>query len=96
MSLLHEVTLERLWSKYESRFGAPPPITNAGFDEAISLIRDQLKGLPADEEGSIDRAICGAPIGSYPSLADLGQQFSEINRPESIGAEHPRTESDRP
>lgn len=47
MSLLQEAILERLWSRYESRFGAPPPISNADFDEAIALIREKLAEVPA-------------------------------------------------
>ena len=52
MSLLQEATLERLWSKYESRFGAPPPILNAGLDEAISLLREKLAETTAGESGA--------------------------------------------
>lgn len=52
MSLLQEATLERLWSKYESRFGAPPPIRNAGLDEAISLLREKLAETPAGGSGT--------------------------------------------
>lgn len=42
MDLLQEATLDRLWTKYESRFGHPPPIGVAGFEETIAVLR---KGL---------------------------------------------------
>lgn len=82
MSLLHEVTLERLWSKYENRFGAPPPISNAGFDEAISLIREQLDGSSVEED---DTAIFGDPAGTCARLAGLDQQIAEAYRTETMG-----------
>ena len=42
MTLLQEATLDRLWAKYEHRFGQPPPIESAGFDEAIAVLRKEL------------------------------------------------------
>ena len=39
MSLLQETVLDRLWTKYEHRFGHPPPIASATFEEAIAEIR---------------------------------------------------------
>jgi hypothetical protein len=42
MSLLQEATLDRLWAKYEHRFGHPPPIDSADFEEAIAIIRKEL------------------------------------------------------
>ena len=39
MSLLQQTVLDRLWTKYEHRFGHPPPIASATFEEAISEIR---------------------------------------------------------
>ena len=79
MSLLHEVTLERLWSNYETRFGAPPPISNAGFDEAISLIREQLDkpSIEEDEPFGFDD-----PAETYGVLAGLDQQVAESYRTE--------------
>lgn len=42
MTLLQEATLDRLWSKYEHRFGHPPPIGSADIDDAIALLRKEL------------------------------------------------------
>lgn len=42
MSLLQEITLDRLWSHYRARFGHPPPIQSADIDQAIALIRRDL------------------------------------------------------
>lgn len=42
MTLLQEATLDKLWAKYEHRFGHPPPIGSAGFEEAIALLRREL------------------------------------------------------
>ncbi len=42
MSLLQAATLDRLWAKYELRFGHPPPIDSADFDEAIAILRKEL------------------------------------------------------
>jgi hypothetical protein len=42
MSLLQEATLNRLWTTYQTRFGHPPPIESAGFEEAISVLREEL------------------------------------------------------
>ncbi len=39
MSLMQENVLDRLWTKYEHRFGHPPPIASASFDDAIAAIR---------------------------------------------------------
>lgn len=82
MSLLHEVTLERLWSKYENRFGAPPPVTNASFDEAISLIREQLNGRSVDEEDLFDKAAQSDPVDTYAVLAGLDGQIADAYRSE--------------
>ena len=82
MSLLHEVTLERLWSNYETRFGAPPPISNAGFDEAISLIREQLNGPSAEAD---DTELFDDPVETCAHLAGLDQQVAESYRIETMG-----------
>lgn len=84
MSLLHEVTLERLWSNYETRFGAPPPISNAGFDEAISLIREKLNGEPAGEQESIKAVTPGSPVVTYAALACLDDQIADAYRSEKL------------
>ena len=42
MTLLQEATLDRLWAKYEHRFGHPPPIGSADIDDAIALLRKKL------------------------------------------------------
>ncbi len=34
--------MDRLWAKYEHRFGHPPPIGSVGFEEAIALLRKEL------------------------------------------------------
>ncbi|MEX2614501.1 MAG: hypothetical protein WD767_00225 [Alphaproteobacteria bacterium] len=47
MSLMQETVLDRLWTKYEHRFGHPPPIASASFEEAISKIRMALDGREA-------------------------------------------------
>ncbi len=82
MSLLHEVTLERLWSNYETRFGAPPPISNAGFDEAISFLREQLNGSSIEKDGAEN---FDDPIETCAKLACLDQPFAEAYRTETMG-----------
>lgn len=42
MTLLQEATLDRLWAKYEHRFGRPPPIGSIDIDDAIALLRKEL------------------------------------------------------
>ncbi len=42
MTLLQEATLDRLWAKYEHRFGHPPPIGSADIDDAIAILRKEL------------------------------------------------------
>ena len=42
MSMMQEAVLDRLWTRYENRFGHPPPITSASFDDAIAAIRRAL------------------------------------------------------
>jgi hypothetical protein len=42
MSLLQEVTLDRLSTKYRARFGHPPPFTVARLDEAVEHMRREL------------------------------------------------------
>lgn len=42
MTLLQEATLDRLWAKYEHRFGHPPPIDSADIEDAIALLRKEL------------------------------------------------------
>ena len=44
MTLLQEATLDRLWAKYEHRFGHPPPIGSADIDDSIALLRKELAG----------------------------------------------------
>ena len=34
--------MDRLWAKYEHRFGHPPPIGSADIDDAIALLRKEL------------------------------------------------------
>ena len=41
MTLLQEATLDRLWAKYEHRFGHPPPIGSADIDDAIAILRKE-------------------------------------------------------
>ncbi len=43
MSLLQEVILDRLWSRYEREYGAPPPIGTANLDDAITWLRAALE-----------------------------------------------------
>ena len=82
MSLLHEATVERLWSKYEARFGAPPPITNASFDEAISLMREQLNTRSADGDDPFTTRTPGDPVDTYAVLAGLDGQIADAYRSE--------------
>lgn len=42
MDLLQATTLDRLWTKYENRFGRPPPIMSMAIDDAIALLRREL------------------------------------------------------
>ncbi len=58
MTLLQEATLDRLWAKYEHRFGHPPPIRSADIDDAIALIRQEL-AAPASR-GRVSHALTGS------------------------------------
>lgn len=68
MTLLDQITLERLWAKYEKRFGAPPPLRSASIPEAIAFLRRELSAAdtgtnPAfrvaiDRETLHDSAMC--------------------------------------
>ncbi len=60
MSLLQETVLDRLWTKYEHRFGHPPPIASATFEEAIAEIRKALDA-PAQKP---DAAYCHNEISN--------------------------------
>jgi hypothetical protein len=60
MSLMQEVVLDRLWSKYEHRFGHPPPITSASLDDAIAVLRRDLDRAP--DRGAA--ALCHNDIGN--------------------------------
>lgn len=57
MSLLQEAVLDRLWTKYEHRFGHPPPIETAGFDEAIAILRKVLAEPQAQPSGMAPHCI---------------------------------------
>jgi len=57
MTLLQEATLDRLWAKYEHRFGHPPPIGSADFEDAIALIRKELAA--STSSGTISHALTG-------------------------------------
>jgi hypothetical protein len=57
MTLLQEATLDRLWAKYEHRFGHPPPIGSADIEDAIALIRKEL-AAPAPQ-AAVSHALTG-------------------------------------
>ena len=58
MTLLQEATLDRLWAKYEHRFGHPPPIGSADIEDAIALIRKELAASTSG--GTVSHALSGS------------------------------------
>lgn len=49
MSLMQEHLLERLWSRYEKRFGTEPPFDVATVDEALARLQDALRDCAPPE-----------------------------------------------
>lgn len=57
MSLLNQITFERLLPQYERAFGGPPPFASATVEEAVAYMRDRLRNC--DQGGN--RTAVGVP-----------------------------------